>query len=212
MRFSAATQRMNRRTVLQKGTHDMKKLTSGFFAAALALALPLTANAQDAVNPEQDQDQCTATVAPIHAGEKVAATATFESPFGKIVKLEAPAESSLGLYTEKDGERTEIAHEGEKDAERAEMGAEAEVDARVEAAPLAEEKNANESKFWLVAENAPAGTYEVTLENEAGESCTTEITVEEKTETGLETDVDVSGEIDTETEGAEDENESGSDW
>lgn len=184
----------------------MKKLTSGLFAAALILALPLTASAQDAVTPEQEQ--CTATTTAVHAGEKVAATTTFETPFGKIVSLEAPAESNLTLYTEK----AEMAHEGDEGAERAEMGAEADVAVGAEAEPMAEEKNPNESKFWLVAENAPVGTYSVTLTNEAGESCTTEITVEEKIETDLETDLDVDGEIDTETEETEDESESGSDW
>lgn len=183
----------------------MKKLTSGLFAAALVLALPLTASAQDAVT--QEQEVCTATVAPIQSGEKVAATATFDSPFGKIVRLEAPAESNLSLYAEK----AEMAHEGDAGAEpAAEVDVEAEVEA--EAAPMAEEKNPNESKFWLVAANAPAGTYEVTLENDSGESCTTEITVEEKSEAGLETDAEISGEIDTETEDAEAEGESNSDW
>ncbi|MFW6089341.1 MAG: hypothetical protein ACODAB_06280 [Gemmatimonadota bacterium] len=142
----------------------MSKLTSGLFAAALVLALPLTANAQEAAVPADEAETCTATIAPIHASEHVAATATFDAPFGNVVAIEAPAESGIVLAEEK---QTEMADEG---VER-------------EPAPLAEEEeNANVSKFWLDTSDATPGTYLVTLNNELDESCSAEITVEEKSD------------------------------
>lgn len=145
----------------------MKKLTSGIFAAALALALPMNANAQEGAVQGQDaiegEQECRATVEPITTDEQVLATATFDSPFGEVTKVEAPQRSNLSLHKEKDGEREGMAAEREREyGEQArEMAAE------------------NQSTFWIDAENAEPGTYQVTLENEAGKSCTAEITVEE---------------------------------
>lgn len=144
----------------------MSKLTSGLFAAALVLALPLTANAQEAAVPTDEAETCTATIAPIHASEHVAVTAAFNAPFGNVVGIEAPAESGIVLAEEKQTEMADEAVEGEIEAE---------------AAPLADE-NANVSTFWLDTSTAAPGTYLVTLSNDLDESCTAEITVEEKTE------------------------------
>lgn len=142
----------------------MSKLTSGLFAAALVLALPLTANAQEVAVPTDEAETCTATIAPIHASERVAATAEFDAPFGKVVGIEAPAESGIVLAEEKQTEMADEAVEGEIAAEPT---------------PLAD-GNENVSTFWLDASNAAPGTYQITLNNELDESCTAEITVEEK--------------------------------
>ena len=142
------------------------KLTSGLFAAALVLALPLTANAQEVAVPTDEIETCTATIAPIHASEHVAVTAAFDAPFGSVVGIEAPAESGIVLAEEKRTEMADEAIEGEIEAE---------------AAPLADE-NENVSTFWLDTSNATPGTYLITLNNELDESCTAEITVEEKDE------------------------------
>jgi hypothetical protein len=155
----------------------MKKLTSGLFAAALAMALPLTANAQEAVVPADEAETCTATVFPIHAADNVAVTASFDEPFGKVVAIEAPVESGLTLAEE---QPTEMADEGLEG----------------EPAPLADE-NENNSTFWLNAAEAAPGTYLVTLKNELGDSCAAEITVEESEE-WIDTDteeIEDSGEI-----------------
>jgi len=144
----------------------MSKLTSSLFAAALVLALPLTANAQDAAVPADEAETCTATIAPIHASEHVAATATFDAPFGNVVAIEAPAESGIVLVEEKQTEMADEAVEGEIE---------------VEAAPLTEE-NANVSAFLLNTSATTPGTYLVTLNNELDESCSVEITVEEKSD------------------------------
>lgn len=177
----------------------MQKLMSGFVAAALVLLLPLTAGAQEAEAPEAETPEvCTATIAPIHAGEKVAAKATFAEPFGQIVAIETSAESGLTLVTKTeraDGEMVEMADEAEAGVEAdaaVELVEEDEAEAKAEAAVEAE----NASKFWLNAKDATAGTYEITLKNEAGDSCTTEITVEPKTaveaEAAVESDADES--------------------
>ena len=149
----------------------MKKLTSGLFAAALVMALPLTANAQEAAVPADDVETCTATIAPIHASENVIVTASFDRPFGKVVAIEAPAVSGLVLAPEKQTEMADEAVEGE-----------------IEPAPLAEEADENASTFRLNASGTEPGTYLVTLNNEAGDSCTAEITVEEKSDEWTETE------------------------
>lgn len=161
----------------------MQKLMSGAAAMAMILVLPLTASAQEAEAPETEADEvCTATIAPIHAGEKVAAKATFAEPFGQIVAIETPAESGLALVAEKkqaEGEMVEMADEAEAEADAAvELTEEIEGEAKAEAAVEAE----NASVFWLNAIDATAGTYEITLKNEAGTSCATEITVEKAVE------------------------------
>lgn len=163
----------------------MQKLMSGIAAAVLVLLLPLTAGAQEAEAPEAETPEvCTATIAPIHAGEKVAAKATFAEPFGQIVAIDASAESGLALATEKkhaEGEMVEMADEAEAGAEAdaaVELAEEVEGEAKAEAAIEAE----NASVFWLDATEATAGTHEITLKNEAGASCTAEITVEEAAE------------------------------
>jgi len=157
----------------------MKNLTSGLFVAALLMALPLTANAQEAAAPAEEAEICTATIAPIHASESVAVTATFDAPFGKVVGIEAPAESGLVLVVEKPVEMADEAVEGE-------------IEAEVEAAPLTDE-NANASTFWLNSSETEPGTYLLTLSNEAGESCTAEITIEstEKADEWTEDEVEV---------------------
>lgn len=144
----------------------MSKLTSGLFAAALVLALPLTANAQDVAVPADEAETCTATIAPIHSSEHVAVTAAFDAPFGNVVAIEAPAESGIALAEEKRTEMADEAVEGEIEAEPA---------------PLADE-NENVSTFWLNASDAAPGTYLITLSNELDESCTAEITVKEKSD------------------------------
>ena len=40
------------------------------------------------------------------------------------------------------------------------------------------EDTENTSLFWLNAENATAGTYDIVLKNESGATCATQITVE----------------------------------
>lgn len=147
----------------------MSKLTSGLFAAALVLALPLTASAQEAAVPTDEAETCTATIAPIHASEHVAVTAAFDAPFGSVVAIEAPAESGIVLADEKRTAMADEAVEGEVEAVEAEP------------APLADE-NENVSIFWLDASETAPGTYLVTLSNELDESCTAEITVEEKSD------------------------------
>lgn len=161
----------------------MQKFMSGIAAAVMVLLLPLTAGAQEAEAPEAETPEvCTATIAPIHAGEKAAAKATFAEPFGQVVAIEASAESGLTLAKEKkhaEGEMVEMADEAEAGAEAdaaVEMAEEGE--AKAEAAIEAE----NASVFWLDATEATAGTHEITLKNEAGASCTAEITVEEAAE------------------------------
>ena len=168
----------------------MKNLTSGLFAAALVMALPLTATAQEAAAPAAEAEICTATIAPIHASESVAVTATFDAPFGKIVGLEAPAESGLVLVLE------------EKPVEMADEAVEGEIEAEVEAEPLTDE-NANVSTFWLNSSETEPGTYLLTLSNEAGDSCTAEITVEsnEKADEWTEDEIDTE---ETDTEETED--------
>lgn len=157
----------------------MQKLMSGIVAAALVLLLPLSAGAQEAEAPEAETPEtCTATIAPIHAGEKVAAKATFAEPFGQIVAIETSTESGLALVAEKkaEGEMVEMADEADADA-AVELTEEIEGEAEAEAAVEAE----NASVFWLDATEATAGTYEITLKNEAGASCVAEISVEEAT-------------------------------
>lgn len=188
----------------------MKKLTSGLFAAALALALPMTANAQEAVTPQADQEQCVAQTGPIQTGEKVAATSTFDTPFGKIVELQAPAESNLSLHTEVEAERTEMGREDVGAEGDVEVGAEADVAVGAEDAQRDPMLAENQSTFWLVADNVEPGTYEVTLQNEAGETCTTEITVEKKAEAGVGADAAIDVEI--EEEDVEETDTEDSDW
>lgn len=142
------------------------KLTSGLFAAALVLALPLTANAQEVAVPTDEVETCTATIAPIHASEHVAVTAAFDAPFGSVVGIEAPAESGIVLAEEKQTEMADEAIEGEIEAE---------------AAPLGEETE-NVSTFWLDTSATEPGTYLITLNNELDASCSAEITVEEKSD------------------------------
>lgn len=165
----------------------MQKLMSGIAAAGMVLLLPLTAGAQEAEAPEAETPEvCTATIAPVHAGEKVAAKATFAEPFGQVVAIEASAESGLALAEKHaEGEMVEMADEAEAGAEAdaaVEMAEEGE--AKAEAAIEAE----NASVFWLDATEATAGTHEITLKNEAGASCTAEITVEEAAEAEAKTE------------------------
>ena len=159
----------------------MQKLISTFLAAALVLLLPLSAGAQEAEAPEAETAEvCTATIAPIQAGEKVAAKATFAEPFGQIVAIETSAESGLALVTKEkpaEGEMVELAAEGEGEA-KAEAAVEAE----------------NASVFWLDASEATAGSYEITLKNEAGASCATEITVEATADAKAKTETEGDGE------------------
>ncbi len=170
----------------------MSKLTSGLFAAALVLALPLTANAQEVAVPTDEVEICTATIAPIHASEYVAVTAAFDAPFGNVVGIEAPAESGIVLAEEKQTEMADEAVEGE-------------IEIEAEPAPLADE-NLNVSTFFLDTSNTAPGTYLITLNNELDASCTAEITVEEKSDewTELETEksdvekADEAEEMDTE--------------
>ena len=151
----------------------MHKLTSGIVAAALVVALPMTANAQDAAAPEAEtQEVCQATIAPIQASSHVAATATFASPFGKVAEIDVPAESGIVLVTEAQHEDiVEMADEadGEYEEKAEEMVDEAEDKV---------EDTENTSLFWLNAENATAGTYDIVLKNESGATCATQITVE----------------------------------
>lgn len=186
----------------------MQKLISSLVAAALVLLLPLTAGAQEAETPDAETPEvCTATIAPIHAGEKVAVTATFAEPFGQIVAIETSAESGLALVTETEraeGEMVEMADEAEAGVE-AEAAVElAEEEAKAEAAVEAE----NATKFWLNAKDATAGTYEITLKNEADESCATEITVEPKAAVEADATVEAEAAIDEDSE----ETEEGEDY
>lgn len=144
----------------------MKKLTSGLFAAALILALPLTASAQDAEVPADEAPTCTATIAPINASDNVIVTASFDQPFGKVVAIEAPAVSGIALTQEQQTEMADEPVEGELGAEPAPLGAEDE----------------NASTFTLNTSATEPGTYLITLNNEAGESCSAEVTVEAKTD------------------------------
>lgn len=138
----------------------MSKLIRGFAAAALLLALPLSVNAQDQEEGmPQQQEVCEATVAPIHSGGIVVATATFTSPFGDVVAIEAPEESGIALASEED--RTEMAAEEQSE----------------ELTELANEPNT--SIFWLNSREAAAGTYVVMLKNAEDVSCVAEITVED---------------------------------
>jgi len=170
----------------------MKKLTSGLFAAALVMALPLTADAQEVAVPADEVEICTATIAPIHAAEHVTVTATFDAPFGNVVAIEAPAESGLVLVAELP---TEMAVEGELEGElegevEGEIEGEFEGEIEIEPTPLADE-NENVSTFWLNAVAAAPGTYLITLNNEAGASCTADITVEEKSDEWTETEAEL---------------------
>lgn len=172
----------------------IKKLTSGLFAAALVMALPLTANAQEAAAPADEVEICTATIAPIHASESVAVTATFDAPFGKVVGIEAPAESGLVLVEEKPIAMADEAVEGD-------------IEAEVEPVPLTDE-NANVSTFWLNSSETEPGTYLLTLSNEAGESCTAEINVEsneqaEKSDEWNEGDTEIEAEVEETEDGEE---------
>lgn len=159
----------------------MSKLTSGLFAAALVLALPLTATAQDAAVPTDEAETCTATITPIHASENVAVTAAFDAPFGNVVAIDAPAESGIVLVDEK---QTVMADEA------------AEVEIEADPAPLAEQGE-NVSTFWLNTSATAPGTYLITLSNELDESCSAEITVEEKADEWTEKSDEVE-EMDTE--------------
>lgn len=183
----------------------MKKLTSGLFAAALVMALPLTVDAQEAAVPADEVEVCTATIAPIHTSEFVAVTAAFDAPFGQVVGIETPAESGLLLVDEK---LTEMAVEGELEGEikgEVEGEIEGEFEGEIKPTPLADE-NANVSTFWLNSADAAPGTYLVTLSNETGESCTAEITVEEKIEKVEKVDRSESDEwTEAETDDTEDE-------
>ena len=145
----------------------MQKFINGIAAAFMVLLLPLSAGAQEAEAPAAEASEtCTATIAPIHAGEAVAVKATFAEPFGQIVAIEAPAESGLALVTE-DAAKGEMV----------EMADEAETEGEAKAEAVAEAENA--SVFWLDATEATPGTYEITLKNEAGASCAAEISVTE---------------------------------
>lgn len=168
-----------------KRNYQMKKLMSGFAAAALVFALPMAANAQEAASAES-QDVCTATIAPIAASSNAAATATFTSPFGDVISIEAPEGTGLTLVTEK----------------RAEMANEAAAD---EAAPMVDETE-NVAHFTLNAIDVEPGTYQITLKNESGESCAAELTVK-----GDELKSDELGEAD-DVKADENEDETDSDW
>lgn len=139
----------------------MSKMIRGFAGAALLLALPLSVNAQDQQEEGQppQQEVCEATVAPIHSGGIVVATATFTSPFGDVVALEAPEESGLALASEED--RTEMASEEQTE----------------KLSELANEPNT--SIFWLDTREASAGTYVVMLKNAEQVSCVAEVSVED---------------------------------
>ena len=165
----------------------MKKLTSGLFAAALILALPLTANAQDVAVPAEEAPTCTATIAPIHASDNVVVTASFDRPFGKVVAIEAPAVSGLALAPEEQTDMADEAVEGELGAEPAPLGAEDE----------------NASTFSLNASATEPGTYLVILNNEAGETCSAEIIVEENSDDEWNTEVEIQEEDTEDTEDGE---------
>lgn len=139
----------------------MSKIIRGFAAAALVLALPLSVNAQDQQEEgtPQQQEVCEATVAPVHAGGIVVATATFPAPFGDVVAIEAPEESGLVLASEAD--RTEMAAEEQSE----------------ELTELANEPNT--TIFWIDTSETAAGTYAVMLKNAEEVSCVAEISVEE---------------------------------
>lgn len=142
----------------------MQKLMSGFAAVALVFALPLAANAQEAATPEAEtQDVCTATIAPIPAAAHAVATANFTAPFGDVTAIETPEDSGLELAIEK---KAEMADEEMADEEEA-----------AEAEPMVEETE-NVSTFAVNSAEATPGTYQITLENESGESCSAELTVQ----------------------------------
>ncbi len=137
----------------------MSKLIRGFAGAALLLALPLSVNAQDQQEEGTPQQEvCEATVAPVHSGEIVAATATFPSPFGDVIAIEAPEASGLALATDED--KTDMASE-EQSEELTELA-----------------NDPNTTIFWLDTRESSAGTYAVMLKNAEEVSCVAEITVE----------------------------------
>lgn len=154
----------------------MNKLISGTAVAALFLALPLSANAQEAVEVEGDVDVaieaadiCTATIAsPVTAGEQTAVAVRFDSPFGEIVEIDAADESGLKIVDSD---------------EEAELLNVADAVGNAELRDAATLDDANVSIFWLDAEDATVGTHEITLLNDNDASCTTEITVTDIVET-----------------------------
>jgi hypothetical protein len=154
----------------------MNKLISGSAVAALFLALPLAANAQETVEVEGDVDVaveaadiCTATISsPVTAGEQTAVAVRFDAPFGDIVEIDAADESGLKLVdSDEDAELQNVADA----AGNAELRDAATLD------------DANVSIFWLDAEEATVGTHEITLLNDSDVSCTTEITINDAIET-----------------------------
>lgn len=153
----------------------MQKLMSGFVAAALVFVLPLAANAQEAEAGAESQEICTATIAPIPASANAAVTATFASPFGDVISIEAPEGTGLALVTEEPAEMANVEPEAD------------------DAAPMADETE-NVSYFQVNAADVEPGTYEITLKNESGESCAAELTVQgdelQSDESDSETDSD----------------------
>lgn len=157
----------------------MNKLITSSAVAALFLALPLSANAQEAVEVEGDieapvevveaADICTATIAsPVTAGEQTAVAVRFDAPFGDIVEIDAADESGLKLV------------DSDEDAELQNV---IDVAGDAELRDAAALDDANVSIFWLDAEEATVGTHEVTLLNDSDASCTTEITIDDAIET-----------------------------
>lgn len=140
----------------------MSKMIRGVAAAALLLALPLALHAQEQQEEgtPQQQEVCEATIAPVHSGEIVAATATFASPFGEIIAIEAPEESGLALASDEDVEQTAMASEETEE-------------------PTELANDANTTIFWLNTQDSSAGTYVVMLKNAENVSCVAEITVED---------------------------------
>lgn len=136
----------------------------------LLLLLPVAAGAQEAAAPDVElQDRCTAEITPIRAVAQAHATATFEEPFGEVVAIRGPEKSGLKVV--------KVAA-----PDRAEMAAEAGEASGLEREELA----ANVSSFLVDASRTTPGTYGVDLKNEAGESCSAELTIEGSTEDGPE--------------------------
>lgn len=156
----------------------MNKLISGSAVAALFLALPLSAGAQETVEVEGDVEAapvCIATIAtPVAAGsEQTAVAVRFDAPFGEIVKIEASDDSGLELI--------------EAD-EEAELQAVSDAAGNAELRDAATLDDANVSTFWLDAEDATAGTHELVLLNDSDASCTASITITEDTSDAVEND------------------------
>lgn len=141
----------------------MRIPTRGALAALLVLALPVAAAAQEDGAPEAaPQRDCTAAITPIPAAAQAQATATFDAPFGTVSELKGPEKSGLKLVKEVQPEKTEMAAEPEEVIEE-------EMDAAEE----------NTVTFRVDASRTSVGTYDIVLKNEAGETCSAQLTVQE---------------------------------